>query len=172
MCIIHPQIYKSCISWIVQYCSHKTYTKHIHAHTHIHTHNTHTHIHTHTCTHTHAHTHNNTHTHTHTHTHTQRTKDVRCSLMGYVPPDPGILNWGALGLALNKLLKLGQALTVALTMPLCCGVGTHSLTCTSVELGTASALSFPSLSQVPNLLCIFLGPGLGTKWRKIFFLHW
>ena len=92
--------------------------------------------------------------------------------MGYVPPDPGTLNRGALGLALNKLLKLGQALTVALTMPLCFGVGTQSLTCTSVELGTASAWSFPSLSQVPNLLCIFLGPGLGTKWRKIFFLHW
>ena len=39
-----------------------------------------------------------------------------------------------LGLALGNLLKASQALAGALTMPLHCGVGTQSPTCTLAEL--------------------------------------
>ena len=50
-------------------------------------------------------------------------------------------------------------------MPLHGGVGTQSLTCTSVELGTASGLVLPQPKPGPQFT-IFLGPGLGAKWRK------
>ena len=71
---------------------------------------------------------------------------------GDMPPqtkygwDPCVLLQGTLGLVLDKLLKAGQALAGALTMPLHCDVGTRSPTCTSVKLDTASVFSFPSLS--------------------------
>ena len=53
--------------------------------------------------------------------------------------------------------------------PLWCG---HlNPTCTSVELGTASGLVLPQPKPGPQFT-ILLGPGLGTKWRKIFFLQW
>ena len=69
---------------------------------------------------------------------------------------------GALGLVLDKLLKLGQALAGALTMSLHCGVGTGSPTCIQPKPGSQ--------------FTILLGPGLGTKWRKkdvpVFFLLW
>ena len=50
-------------------------------------------------------------------------------------------------------------------MPLHCGVGTRSLTCTSEELGTASGLVLPQPKPGPQFT-ILLGPGLGAKWRK------
>ena len=53
-------------------------------------------------------------------------------------------------------------------MPLYCGVGTRSPTCTSEELGTASGLVLPQPKPGPQFT-ILLGPGLGAKWRKIFF---
>ena len=57
---------------------------------------------------------------------------------------------GTLGLALDKLLEPGQALAGALTMPLHCGVGTRSPTCTSEELGTASGLVLPQPKPGPQ----------------------
>ena len=72
---------------------------------------------------------------------------------------------GTLGLALDKLLKPGQALTEAQTMPLYCGVGTQSPTCTPVKLGTASGLVLPQPKPVSQFT-ILLGCGLGAKWRK------
>ena len=51
-------------------------------------------------------------------------------------------------------------------MPLHCGVGTQSPTCTSEELGTASGLVLPQPKPGPQFT-ILLGPGLGAKWRKI-----
>ena len=57
-------------------------------------------------------------------------------------------------------------------MPLHCGVGTRSPTCTSVELGTTSALVL--LQPKPgSKFTILLGTGLGAKWLKkdvLFFL--
>ena len=58
-------------------------------------------------------------------------------------------------------------------MPLHCGVGTQSPTCTSAELGTASGLVLPQ-PKPGSQFTILLGPGLGAKWRKkdvfVFFL--
>ena len=53
-------------------------------------------------------------------------------------------------------------------MPLHCGVGTRSPTCTSEELGTASGLVLPQPKPGPQFT-ILLGPGLGAKWRKMLF---
>ena len=50
-------------------------------------------------------------------------------------------------------------------MPLHCGVGTRSPTCTSEELGTTSGLVLPQPKPGPQFT-ILLGPGLGAKWRK------
>ena len=50
-------------------------------------------------------------------------------------------------------------------MPLHCGVGTQSPTCTSVELGTANGLVLPQ-PKPGSQFTILLGPGLGAKWRK------
>ena len=50
-------------------------------------------------------------------------------------------------------------------MPLHCGVGTQSPTCTSEELGTASGLVLPQPKPGPQFT-ILLGTGLGAKWRK------
>ena len=57
-------------------------------------------------------------------------------------------------------------------MPLHCGVGTRSPTCTSEELGTASGLVFPQ-PKPGSPFTILLGPGLGAKWRNndVFILH-
>ena len=52
-------------------------------------------------------------------------------------------------------------------MPLHCGVGTQSPTCTSVELGTASGLVLPQ-PKPGSQFTILLGPGLGAKWRNMF----
>ena len=50
-------------------------------------------------------------------------------------------------------------------MPLHCGVGTQSPTCTSVELGTTSGLVL--LQPMPgSKFTILLGTGLGAKWLK------
>ena len=61
--------------------------------------------------------------------------------MGYVPPRPikggEPLCTTTLALELDELLKAGQALAGALTMPLHC---TQSPTGTSVELGITSGL--------------------------------
>ena len=50
-------------------------------------------------------------------------------------------------------------------MPLHCGVGTRSPTCTPVELGTVSGL-VPPQPKPGSQFTILLGPGLGAKWRK------
>ena len=47
-------------------------------------------------------------------------------------------------------------------MPLHCGVGTRSPTCTSVELGTASGLVLPQPKPGPQFT-ILLEPGLGAE---------
>ena len=99
----------------------------------------------------------------HTHnTHTHR-RIKRCNHHSSWGCDPCPLLQGTLGLALDKLLKPGQALTGALTMPLHCGVNTWSPTCTSAELGTV--LFLPQPKPGPQFT-ILLGPGLGAKWRK------
>ena len=87
--------------------------------------------------------------------------------MGYTPPDqlrlgPLCATSGNSGprARQNPEARPSQALAGALTIPLHCGVGTHSLTCTLVELGTASGLVLPHPKPGPRFT-IFLGPGLG-----------
>ena len=99
--------------------------------------------------------------------------------MGYTPPDqlrlgPLCATSGNSGPSArqNPEARPSQALAGALTIPLHCGVGTHSLTCTLVELGTASGLVLPHPKPGPQFT-IFLGPGLGAKWKKVcFFFQW
>ena len=125
---------------------------------------------------THAHAH--AHTHTHTHTYTHRRMDVKSSAIGYAPPPPPPIppqtnyGWdscallqGTLGVVLDKLLRPGQGLAGALTMPLQCGVGTRSPTCTSVGLGTASGLVLPQPKPGPQF---FTWAWVGCQVEKVF----
>ena len=51
-------------------------------------------------------------------------------------------------------------------MPLHCGVGTGSPTCTSAELGTASGRVLPQSKPGPQFT-ILVGPGSDAKWSLV-----
>ena len=76
---------------------------------------THAHAHTHSHTHTNAHTHRQAYTRTRTHTHTkQKWTNVRSCHFWSCPPSQC---WGPPCATSGELLKSGQALKLALTMP-------------------------------------------------------
>ena len=68
-------------------------------------------------------------------------------------------------------MEPGQALAGALTMPLHCGVGTQSPTCTSEELGTASDLVLPQPKPGPQFTWAWVGCQV-EKDNVFFFLPW
>ena len=116
-----------------------------------------------------------THTHTHTHRGMDKWTDIISSfLMGCAPPllkpsppsdqtrlEPLCTTSGNSGPCTTKTPEGGPS---TLTMPLHCGVGTRSPTCTSVELRIASGLVLPQ-PEPGSQFTILFGPG-GE--RKIF----